>query len=846
MIAGQTVKLGRCYPLRTFGKGNLVMASQKNHTLLFAVLFGTLLGPAVFAQTPPATAPQSKPAAQSPQAAQKTVTQTVTFSASHQDYWGGAFAGTHRLELFGGYPNGTITFTPPFSTDFSFSNSDAPITFKGGMSNSEIGLTLNAYATAGDVSVSYPGNLSLTLDPQIVPNTAFNFATSFARDETNSNLDITPPGFDATLGGILKADFSLAGTVHTPKGLPNLDFTVLNNASVNTAFTIFDVQKDLVAPLEAAGGLNTSHDVHDLIDQFPAGVLSFEVDDPRVVNFNNASVSGSPALSYNGYQQLLNLNGDISNLLGFLGYAYFTDGKSLPQGLFNAEYNFDIGNSDFGAGIDLSYRLADLYGNMPLGFEQNFTFQASPKTTITLLGPNGKQIGQPMTVAAGAGGQISISDFYTDGTPVLAYGVTSVPITVQSSLDFSQNTLHNDTSLQWKPGLFFQPYSFYGDAHLSGFGQTLDYSAGLFSGPPFILASKTLTYTALSHDTTITPSNYSVSPALVTSTLNYVGTSIDQPHPALSDMSQHSAIAGTAGFPLTLTGTGFTTKSQAIVSIGGVTGTAQQTLNAKYLSPTSVQISLPSADLRTPAMLSMSVFNPGLPKPATYNSNALPFLVALPGCYLNASAAFQAVHLTQLSILNVTLANSSTIDATEVHLISATLNGVKANAPELTLGVIKSGTSAPPLHYAFPASAISSPGPARLVLLGTLSGKSFTLTVPVTVPTPSLTTAAKLSVQGLPGLVPSSLTLTLKNASLADTDSVMINSVALNGKSPSSGPHLPLTIGALAAGASASSSYVFPVNALPPLASSAQLAVTGTQQGKPFTAAVTVPISGSI
>ena len=840
------------------------MGSQKNRSfslshaaLVNAALAALLLSSTASAQTP-GTAPQvSTLAAPLPQAAaKKTVTQTVTFSASHQNYWGGAFADTHRLELFGSYPNGTITFEPPFSTDFSFdtSNSGLPLTFIGGLSNSRLGLTLNAYATAGDVSVNYPGSLALTLDPQLTPNTNFSFATSFARDPQNSNLSITPPGFDATLGGLVAGNMKLSGTFHTPSKFPNIDFNAFNT-SVNTTFDIFNVQKDLVAPLEAYGGLNTPHDLGDFIPRFPKDILKFEVDDPRVVNFTNNSAVGSSLLSYAGYQQFLNLNGDISNLIGYLGYSFFTDGQSLPHGIFNADYNYVYSKDGFGGGIDITYQLADLHGDMPLGFQQNFTFQASPKTTITLFGPNGKQIGQPVTVSVGGVGSIPVSNFYADGTPVLVYGVTSVPITVQSSLDFSSNTLHNDTNLQWKPGLYFEPYSLSASGYIEApaLGSYSKSVLFAYSPGPIALATKTFTFNALSHDTTIGPGQYSVSPSVITSTINYVGTSIDQPHPALSGMSQTSDVIGTNVPPLTLTGTGFTNKSQAVVAVSGVTGVVQQTLNAKYISPTSLQVTLPPSDLKTPATLSLSVFNPGLPTPTTYNSNALPFLVALPGCYLNAAAAFQQpVPVSGPVSLSVVLANNSTVDAADVRLSSAVLDGVKPSVGAIIgLGTIKSGASAKPVFYSFPVGALPAAGPARLVLSGTISGKPFTLTVPIAVPA-NLTAIVTEAGSGLKTNIPTALSLVLKNASQFSASAVVIKTVQVNGKDqlfpyngmPTLGTALPLTVGTLAAGASSpASGYVFQLDASTANAKTAQLVVTGTQNGTAFTTTTTIPIN---
>ncbi|MGI4790655.1 MAG: hypothetical protein ACRYFS_17610 [Janthinobacterium lividum] len=801
-----------------------------------AVFAGSFAGTAAVAQTP-AVVP----------AAKKIVTQQITFSSSHQDYWGGVFANTHRLELFSGYPNDTITFEPPVSTDFHVSTSDQPITFKGGLSNSELGLTLNAYATAGDVTVNYPGSLALTLDPQLTPNTLFNFQTSFSRDQANSNLDITPPGFDATLGAIVKGDFSLAGTVHTPGKLPNIDFTIFNS-SVNTAFNIFDVQNDLIAPLEADGGLNTQHDLSDYINDFPAGIIKFEVDDPRVVNFDNNSTASSSQLSYAGFQQLLDLNGDVSNLVGYLSYAAFTDGKSLPQGLFNADYGFNIGSSDFGGGFDLSYQIADLYGDMPLGFEQNFTFDAQPKTTITLLGPQGKQIGSSSSVSVGAAGSIQIPDTYADGTPILPYGVTSVPITVQSTLDFSQNTLHNDTDLQWKPGLYFEPYSFSASVNLDlgslGFNKSVSYG---YSPGPITVASQTFSYTALSHDTTIPASNYVVSPSSVTSTINYVGTSIDSPHPTLTSLSQNSALTGSGNLTLTLTGTGFINQSRCLVSVSSINGITQQNMGIHYISPTSIQVSLPQSEFKVPATLALSVSNLGLPAPATYVSNALPFLVAIPGCYLNAYGTFQSIRLTADSKMGLILANNSTIDAVKVKLFSVTLNGVNSTTPPQSPGAIRSGASSPNTVYSFPASAITGAAREPLKVTGTINGTAFALTVPVAVPAPQLNAIANLS-RNIAGTTPSQLNLTLENVSVADAANVQISKVTLNGHGPlsSSAYHsqaLPLSLGIITSEQKSSGGlYYFAPNIIPLFAGSAQVIVTGTQNGKPFTSTVTAPV----
>ncbi len=117
MIAVQTANASRWTPPLSamaldirydFRQRNFIMGSQKNRSLFTslshaalvnATLAALLLASAASAQSPPQT----------------TVSRTVTFSASNQNYWPGAAGSLQPVQLFPTQADGTntITFTPP-------------------------------------------------------------------------------------------------------------------------------------------------------------------------------------------------------------------------------------------------------------------------------------------------------------------------------------------------------------------------------------------------------------------------------------------------------------------------------------------------------------------------------------------------------------------------------------------------------------------------------------------------------------------------------------------------------------------------------------------------------------
>ena len=97
------------------------MGSPKNSfsfsclSLSHAALVNAALAALLLASTPATAQTPNTPAAAPAAAQQTTVSQTVTFSASNQNYWPGAAGSLQPVQLFPTQPDGshTVTFTPP-------------------------------------------------------------------------------------------------------------------------------------------------------------------------------------------------------------------------------------------------------------------------------------------------------------------------------------------------------------------------------------------------------------------------------------------------------------------------------------------------------------------------------------------------------------------------------------------------------------------------------------------------------------------------------------------------------------------------------------------------------------
>lgn len=202
---------------------------------------------------------------------------------------------------------------------------------------------------------------------------------------------------------------------------------------------------------------------------------------------------------------------------------------------------------------------------------------------------------------------------------------------------------------------------------------------------------------------------------------NAVEFTVDNPAPVVSTLSLDNALAGSAAFPLTISGNNFVSGSK--LHIGS------QELTPQVIGRTELSVVVPKALLANPALLPVSVSNPG---PGGGASNSLKFTVKNPEPMITALSTDNITAGTSGFTLQITGANFATganFDFGSLHLtpLSSTSTQMEVMIPASAV----TGGAALPV-------TVTNPGPGG----GTSNALRFTIYNPI----PEITALSQQSV----------------------------------------------------------------------------------------------------
>jgi hypothetical protein len=217
---------------------------------------------------------------------------------------------------------------------------------------------------------------------------------------------------------------------------------------------------------------------------------------------------------------------------------------------------------------------------------------------------------------------------------------------------------------------------------------------------------------------------------------NAITFTINNPAPTLGSLSQTSAIAGTAGFTLTLTGTNF--EAGTVVDWNGVP------LTTIYVSPTDVTATVPAGDIALAGTASVTVVN-ALPGGGT--SAAITFTINNPLPTLTS--------LSQTSAIGGTGAFTLTLTGTNFVASS----GVDWNGTEIAT-TFNSATS---LTATVPAADIANSGTASVTVANPLPGGGVSAAITFTINSPVPTVGTLSQTSAIAGSAAFTLTVTGTN-----------------------------------------------------------------------------------
>jgi len=277
--------------------------------------------------------------------------------------------------------------------------------------------------------------------------------------------------------------------------------------------------------------------------------------------------------------------------------------------------------------------------------------------------------------------------------------------------------------------------------------------------------------------------------------------------PTLSSLSPSSALAGSAGFTLTVNGSGF--DSTAAVHWNGAS------LPTSFVSAPELTASVPASDITTAGTASISVTqDTGASGSLTFTiNNPMPVLSSIKPTSTNAGGP----------AFTLTVKGSAFVSGSTIHWNSTPLTTTFVSATKLTASV--------------PASLIASSGTASITVVspspggGTSTSKSFKV----------LLTTVKLTSTSTVVNPDGSYTVTaaLDNVGYYTAPSVTIKKAKLGAAATSS--MLPMSVGSIAAGATATAILNFPASAGTP-GSVVKLAVSGTFMGGTFAGTLNVTL----
>jgi hypothetical protein len=206
-------------------------------------------------------------------------------------------------------------------------------------------------------------------------------------------------------------------------------------------------------------------------------------------------------------------------------------------------------------------------------------------------------------------------------------------------------------------------------------------------------------------------------PAPSGGTSNTATFTITNPLPTISSISPSTAVAGSGGFTLTITGTNFVTNS--VVRWNGSDRTTG------FVSSTVLTATIPASDVATAGTASVTVFNPA---PGGGTSNTATFTI---------QASNPAPTITTISP-STTVAGSGgfTLTITGTNFVNGSV--VRWNGSDRTTGFVSSTV----LTATIPASDVATAGTASVTVFNPAPGGGTSNTAPFTItnPAPTITT----------------------------------------------------------------------------------------------------------
>ena len=226
------------------------------------------------------------------------------------------------------------------------------------------------------------------------------------------------------------------------------------------------------------------------------------------------------------------------------------------------------------------------------------------------------------------------------------------------------------------------------------------------------------------------------------------------PTPALSSMTPTSAIAGGAGFTLTVSGSNFASASSVLFNSAAMTTT--------FVSSTQLTAAIPSSAIGSAGSYPVAVTSPS---PGGGTSGSLTFTVVAPNPVPSVSSLSPSSVVAGSGAANVTISGSGFVSTS-----SATFNGSARTTTFVSSSQLAIALTAADTQSAGTGTiAVANPAPGG----GTSGGVTFTVEAPNPVPVLSSMTPASAAAGG------AGFTLTVAGSSFVSTSSVLFNGAAV-------------------------------------------------------------------
>lgn len=358
-------------------------------------------------------------------------TYTLTFNTANQCMWQQGTCNVGYSYFLGGSFNGSRSgggfFIVPFAGEFGLRGSAS--------ARGRLGLSFDAYATGGDVAVSYPIQLTISYPTRenLVPGGVAVIQSSY-RLLPGARLSTTSPTARFAMSSIidLQGSFSIRARAF------NRDI-----ANENVAIPRVNIVQELIN----TDNLNIWNRDFDLISTYP-GLLVLNVNRPLIrTEGGNPTNPNMVKLASTGSDRFVTLTGDLTAATIY-----------LIQTLLGQPPNNYLRNSIDYSGFSAGYSLLQTEVRTGIGFRQDFEFNPRPKIRLTFS--DGRA---PVEFFAGQNVSIQMP---LDGA-----------LQVNASV-VMDNQFRNVTYITISGGIYFLPMNVYAS------GEVADISLGSFEFKP--------------------------------------------------------------------------------------------------------------------------------------------------------------------------------------------------------------------------------------------------------------------------------------------------------------------------------------------------------------------------